>query len=263
MFAYQDRRGSVEVAFTDRHGGVSAGPYASLNLAARGEADVEEVAENLDIVGYALARGSAPGPGQNPFELPAGVRPPLVVALRQVHGAEVHVLDKSWSGAGAHPHQPLVGDGLVTDQRGVVLMVRVADCVPVLLADPAAGVVGAAHAGRQGMVARVVPRTVAAMRSLGARQIEAWIGPHVCGACYEVPADMREEVAREVPQSWAETSWGTPSVDVGAGVRAQLAEDDVAVAEVGRCTLEDEDLFSYRRQGAQSGRMAGLVWVRP
>jgi copper oxidase (laccase) domain-containing protein len=80
---------------------------------------------------------------------------------------------------------------------------------------------------------------------------------------------MRSEVAAVVPASWAETSWGTPALDIGAGVRAQLVSaevDGVEVADVldvDRCTVEDADLYSYRRQGQTSGRLGGLVWMRP
>jgi copper oxidase (laccase) domain-containing protein len=124
-------------------------------------------------------------------------------------------------------------------------------------------VVAAVHAGRPGLVAGVVPAAVATMRSLGAGRLRGWLGPHVCGACYEVPEQMRSDVSTVVPEAYAETSWGTPAVDIGAGVRAQLAREGVDVVDASRCTLEDEDLYSYRRQGAASGRLAGLVWVRP
>ncbi len=262
MFSFQDRRGPVEVAFTDRHGGISDGPYASLNLAAPPDdlSEQEAVVENTDIVGYAMARGGEAA-GDNPFALPEGVRVPTVVTMRQVHGSDVHTVDRAW--LDAEPSAPPVADGVVTDVPGVVLLVRVADCVPVLLADLDRGVVGAAHAGRPGLVAGVVPRTVEAMRALGAERLVAWIGPRVCGRCYEVPSKMREEVAAVVPESFAETSWGTPAVDVGAGVLAQLKAADVETVDAARCTVEDDDLFSYRRQGAASGRLGGLVWVRP
>jgi polyphenol oxidase len=108
-----------------------------------------------------------------------------------------------------------------------------------------------------------VPSTVAAMRSLGATRIVGWLGPHVCGRCYEVPAGMREDVTSVVPEAHAETSWGTPALDIGAGVRAQLEGLGVEVHDVDRCTIEDQDLYSYRRQGRESGRLAGLVWLRP
>ena len=77
----------------------------------------------------------------------------------------------------------------------MTLLVRAADCVPVLLVAPDGGVIGAVHSGRPGLVPGVVPATVARMRELGAGRIEGWIGPHVCGRCYEVPEQMRADVA--------------------------------------------------------------------
>jgi hypothetical protein len=78
-----------------------------------------------------------------------------------------------------------------------------------------------------------------------------------------VPEQLRAEVAAAVPASYAETSWGTPSVDLGAGIRSQLDELDVVVHDASRCTRESPDLYSYRRDGAASGRFAGLVRLRP
>jgi purine-nucleoside/S-methyl-5'-thioadenosine phosphorylase / adenosine deaminase len=178
--------------------------------------------------------------------------------LHQVHGDVV--LDAPADSPRPGDDAP-VADALVTDRPGIGLMIRVADCVPVLLADPRAGVVGAVHAGRKGVVLDLVGRTVDRMRALGAENLRAWVGPHVCGRCYEVPADLREEVAAVVPTTYAETSWGTPSLDLGAGVAAQLSAAGVEATQVDRCTLEDESLHSYRRDGARSGRLAGLVWL--
>jgi polyphenol oxidase len=263
VFSFQDSRGPVEVAFTDRHGGVSAGAYESLNLAVpKGDRDPageqRAVEANIAIVGHAMARAEASP--DDPLDLPDGVDVPVVVAMHQVHGADVRTVDRTWA-AQRRPHP--VADGLVTDVPGVILLVRMADCVPVLLADVERRVVGAAHAGRPGLVAGVVPATVARMRALGAQHLVAWVGPHVCGRCYEVPDDMRETVAAVVPEAFAETSWGTPALDLGAGVVAQLKAEDVEVVDASRCTREDDDLFSYRRQGEASGRLGGLVWVRP
>jgi len=179
-----------------------------------------------------------------------GVR---IARMRQVHGADVAVVDD--------PDVVLDADGLVTDRAGVALLVRVADCVPVLLSDPAAGVVGAAHAGRNGMALGVVTHTVERMRALGAESISAWVGPHICGRCYEVPAEMRAEVAAAVPASYSETRWGTAGLDLGAGVAAQLREAGCEVERFDRCTLEHAQLHSYRRDGVASGRCGGLVWV--
>src|SRR3546814_16679424 len=84
---------------------------------------------------------------------------------------------------------------------------------------------------------------------------------HVGGRCYEVPEAMRDEVSRSVPESYSTTSWGTPALDIGAGVAAQLERAGVAVNLVDGCTLEQDRFHSFRRDGAASGRMAGLVWL--
>jgi len=172
----------------------------------------------------------------------------------QVHGDHVVTVDRP-----GRTDSP--GDALVSSTRGLGLMVRVADCVPVLLADADAGLVGAVHAGRPGLALGVVTRAVEQLRDRGAGRLTAWIGPHVCSGCYEVPDAMRAEVAAVVPASYAETTWGTPSLDLGAGVRSQLEALGVEVVEVGGCTREDPELHSYRRDGDAAGRMAGLVWM--
>jgi YfiH family protein len=174
--------------------------------------------------------------------------------MHQVHGADVVVT------SGDEPTPTC--DALVTTTPGVALLARAADCVPVLLAAPAAGVVAAVHAGRPGLAAGVVPAAVARMREAGASDLVAWVGPHVCGACYEVPGAMRDEVAARVPESRSETSWGTPALDLGAGVHAQLAAAGVRdVRDVGGCTRETLDLPSYRRDGDAATRFAGVIWM--
>ena len=140
-------------------------------------------------------------------------------------------------------------------------MVRVADCVPVLLADPDAGVIGAAHAGRKAWRSGWSPR-VSADGRVGARKIGAWIGPHICGRCYEVPAELQQEVAALEPVSASTTSWGTPALDIGAGVTAQLERLGVQVHDASRCTRESPDLYSHRRDGARAGRFAGVIRMR-
>jgi hypothetical protein len=139
-----------------------------------------------------------------------------------------------------------------------------ADCVPVLLADPVAGVVGAVHAGRPGMVARVVDRAIDALVEAGADPHEtiAVVGPSVCGRCYEVPEGMRADAASVSPPS-ATVSWtGTPAIDVAAGVVDQLSARGIRVTWVPGCTRESHDLYSYRRDGS-TGRFAGIVRLLP
>ncbi len=176
--------------------------------------------------------------------------------LTQVHGDEVLVVD-----APMPLGQAGTGDALVTTTPGLGLMIRVADCVPVVLADVSAGVIGAVHSGRPGTALDITTRTVESMREHGAEDLVAWIGPHVCGSCYEVPEALRAEVSALVPETFSETSWGTPALDLGAGVRAQLERAGVEVVEVGGCTREEASLHSYRRDGALAGRFAGLVWM--
>ena len=292
MLAFTDTRGAVEVVFTDRHGGAGASGGAGPRDAGSGDAlDLAEppldapnlesrlarLEENLDVLGHAVARGAEPA-GGNPFELAPGTPLPTVVRMRQVHGNDVHVVDRAWlersrlrreDGPAGSTVELLAArslveaDGMVTYVPGTALLIRVADCVPVLLADPTRGVVGAAHAGRNGLVAGVVPATLQHMRDLGAEHLVAWVGPHICGRCYEVPEEMRREVAKAVPEAAAETSWGTPALDVGAGVVAQLRAAGVEVVDASRCTREDEELWSYRRDGGTAGRLGALVWVRP
>jgi YfiH family protein len=137
----------------------------------------------------------------------------------------------------------------------------VADCIPVLLAgESAAGpVIAAVHAGRPGIANGVLPAAVDSMQSLGASRIRAWLGPSICGSCYEVPAALRDEVAAVVPAARSTTSWGTPALDLPAGARSQLEGAGVGVEYAGGCTLETKTLYSYRRD-RNTGRFAGLVW---
>jgi hypothetical protein len=250
VYFWRSSHGPVDLAFTDRHGGASAAPYDELNLALEGGDDPAVCAANLRLVVGDFAPDLVAQPA---FSMATHV-----VQMRQVHGAAVDVVDDR-RGSGGLPD----ADGMVATDPSAVLVVRVADCLPVLLADVDAGVVGVAHAGRQGMVLGVVPQTVGSMRRLGAARVTAWLGPRICGACYEVPSAMQEEVAAVVPESRATTSWGTPALDISAGVRAQLDRLGVEVVDVGACTRESQDLYSHRRDGVGAGRFAGLVRRRP
>jgi YfiH family protein len=179
-----------------------------------------------------------------------------VATMHQVHGSDVEWVDV----AGTQPK----ADAMLTDVVGLGLLVRVADCVPVVLAVPDEQLVGVVHCGRQGLVTGVVPAAVESLRERGATRIEAWVGPRVCGRCYELPAAMARAVADVVPEAASTTSWGTPAADLGAGVVAQLCARDAIVHDVGAdlCTLEDERFFSFRREGVTSGRFAAFAVLR-
>jgi hypothetical protein len=176
----------------------------------------------------------------------------------QVHGTRVLTVD---AGSDRRAIAAEKADALVTTERRLAVAVRIADCVPVLFADPAAGVIAAAHAGRVGLGAGVLPATVARMAGLGAARITAWIGPHICGECYEVPADLQAEYGKVHPAAVATTRWGTPSLDLGAAAAAQLAALGCTVVRVDPCTRTTPTLHSYRRDGSASGRQAALAWL--
>jgi YfiH family protein len=186
------------------------------------------------------------------LERQAGMAPGSLRFMNQVHGTAVEVME-----AGSATPE---ADAMVS--TGLPLAVMVADCIPAVLVGRASGrpVLAAVHAGRPGMAAGVIPAAVERMRAMGAVGIQAWLGPSICGACYEVPAGLRDEVAAAVPAARSTTSWGTPGLDLPAGARAQLEAAEVEVLYSGPCTLENEHLFSYRRN-KHTGRFAGLVWT--
>ena len=240
MTIHHEVHHGAHFAFTDRRGGVSVSPYDELNLGDHVDDTSRAVRENRTRAAAEL-----------------GLQPGRVVWMRQVHGSDVVVVDA----ATVSPIPDV--DGIVSTERGLALAVLVADCTPVLLADPAAGVVGAAHAGRLGLLREVVPATVQRMCLLGARpdRIIAMTGPAICGSCYEVPADMQAETVAVIPEAAATTRSGTPGLDIPAGVWAQLASAGVKQGERSSvCTLESPEHFSYRRS-ARTGRFAGYVWL--
>jgi len=180
---------------------------------------------------------------------------------QQVHGTGVLLVDEVRRGYLTHSNTVGV-DALVTHRRGIALGVLVADCMPVLLADPVAGIAGAAHAGRRGLVDGVLQATLAAMIDIGAdpARVHGVVGPAICGRCYEVPAAMRDDVDAQVPGSACETSQGTPGLDLVAGALNLLRASGVTASAIGVCTAEDERFYSYRRDGV-TGRFAGVVMI--
>ncbi|GAA0036042.1 peptidoglycan editing factor PgeF [Brevibacterium metallidurans] len=233
-------RSTAHVAFTDRHGGYSSGDFSSFNLARHVGDDEELVAANRSALAQVL-----------------GLSAERLSFVSQVHGTAVHTHTgpaDARSGAEA--------DAQVSAEPGVGLVIMVADCTPVLLADTEAGVIGAVHAGRPGMAAGVVPATLQAMRELGAADIHAVIGPSVCPRCYEVPAELRDEVAALEPVAASVSVSGTPALDVAGAVAEQLRREGVVIDHFSRtCTRESEDLYSYRRN-RRTGRFAGVIWLQ-
>jgi len=240
----------VTALFTTRSGGVSPEPWGSLNLGANVGDDPLRVARNRQRVSTLVGA-------------------PLVF-VSQVHAdGVVHIGSDlpAPGGSRAEAATPPEADAIVTDLVGTALAVTVADCVPVLMADPDRRLVAAVHAGRAGILAGVVERAVDRLRRLGALELRAVVGPCVCEGCYEVPAAMREEVCARVPAAHGRTRQGTPSLDLRAAVGAHLEEAGVTrVEHVRRCTMEDDAFYSHRRAtraGTTTGRFAGVVVLDP
>jgi YfiH family protein len=224
---------------TTRAGGVSVAPFASFNLGDHVGDDPAAVAANR----LRLAKATGLGPDR-------------VVWMNQVHSDRVVVVD----GPG-----PVDGDadGLVTTTRGLALAVVTADCVPLLLSDARAGVIAAVHAGRVGAQNGVVLRAVETMvdRGASAEDISVLLGPAVSGTNYEVPEAMAAEVEAALPGSRTVTGRGTPGLDLRAGIARQLTGLGISAISVDpRCTVDDPNLFSHRRD-APTGRLASLVWM--
>ena len=228
----------ARAAFTGRSGGVSLPPYDTLNLSGAVGDEPAAVARNRLLVAAAC-----------------DVAESGLIWMRQVHGSRVGYADHCSSGQEV--------DAIFTDVPGLALGVLAADCACVLLADPRARMVGAAHSGREGTAAGVVTALVAAMAGAGADpgRMRALIGPAICGGCYEVSAQVRDRVAAEVPEAACRTRRGTPGLDIRAGITAQLTRAGIRqVHDDPRCTAETPELYSFRRDGP-TGRFAGLIWL--
>ncbi|TDY01368.1 hypothetical protein BCL50_4846 [Mycolicibacterium litorale] len=224
---------------TTRAGGVSKPPYDTFNLGDHVGDDPAAVAANRSRLARATGLDGR------------------LVWMNQVHSDRVVRVDGPDDG----PVDD--ADGLVTTTRRLGLVVVTADCVPVLLADSRAGVIGAVHAGRVGARDGVVVRAVEAMREAGAHaeDISVLLGPAVSGGNYEVPEEMAAEVEAALPGSRTKTTRGTAALDLRAGIARQLTDLGVRAIDVDpRCTVADRNLFSHRRH-APTGRLASLVWM--
>jgi YfiH family protein len=237
-------------AFFTRNGGVSEGPYSSLSFSMTVGDHPDRVRENLERAARVL-----------------GVGAHRLFYLSQVHGCGVHVVD------GRSEAEALLrteGDALVSGDPSVACGVRSADCVPVLLADRDGGAVAAAHAGWRGVVAGVVESAVASLRAhAGARcDLIAAIGPHISSAAFEVSEEVAEELraASPDPDVVGQRPGARPHVDLRRVVRAKLVAlglDPSCIDDVGGCTVgEPERFFSYRRDGARSGRHLSAIRAR-
>ncbi|MBL8495451.1 MAG: peptidoglycan editing factor PgeF [Rhodocyclaceae bacterium] len=227
---------NVRALVTTRHGGVSVGPYSSMNLGTHVGDDAAAVAANRSILRRCL--------------------PSDPCWLEQVHGVDVAV--------GETVRGVPQADASVARTPGVVLAVMTADCLPVLLCDRAGSVVGIAHAGWRGLVGGVIEATLAAME-VEPGEVLAWLGPAIGPASFEVGGEVRD--AAIAAQSSAARAFAPCSpekwlADLYALARLRLERAGVNSTRGGNfCTVHDAERFYSFRRDRITGRMASLIWL--
>jgi polyphenol oxidase len=219
--------GNARAVFSTRLGGVSEGPYESLNLGVLTDDEEDRVRHNRGLLAQALGRERG-----------------SVAMGHQVHGAELQVRDR------VTPEDGLAKvDAQLTTSPDVTPLVLVADCAPLILAAP--GAVAAVHCGWRGAAAGIVTRAVEQLRELGGGPVTAAIGPGIGPCCYEVGPDVLGHFT--VPG---------PMLDIPSLIATELSELDVDVHTAGICVSCNAELFfSHRRDGGVTGRQAGLAWL--
>jgi purine-nucleoside/S-methyl-5'-thioadenosine phosphorylase / adenosine deaminase len=223
----------ARAAFTTRHGGVSSGPYRSLNLGRLTDDDPSAVSRNRELLASRLGA-------------------PLAM-IRQVHGTEVRRV----TGPTDRGEVLEEVDGQATAVAGVAPIVLVADCLPIAIAGLGAAAI--LHAGWRGLAGGIIHTGISTVRELGARgPLEAVIGPGAGPCCYEVGDEVHERFA-----GYGQIASSGRNLDMKAIARAQLERAGVdAVTDLKLCTICDEDFFSHRRDRGVTGRQAGAVWLR-
>lgn len=214
--------------FTARAGGLSTGDFASLNLG-------DHVGDNSVLV------------EANRAILRTLLSQKQPIFMNQVHGDAVIEVDEK-------TQSPVTADAIITRVAGLPLTVLAADCLPILISS--ISVVGAVHAGRKGVLAGVISKTVLAMRELGAQDLRAKIGPAICKDCYEVDVEMYEAAVLQKPK--LATSSVSHRLDLRSAAKFELESLRVEVESIEICTAHDSNYFSYRRDG-QTGRSAGVI----
>ncbi len=233
-------RAGIRHGFSTREGGVSEGAFAAMNLARNVGDAPEAVAEN-----------------HRRFAKAVGYAPERLFESSQVHGARVLRVD----GAEVAATRIEEADGLICTTPGDAVAVRVADCVPVLLAAPGRGVVAAVHAGWRGVAKRIVDEALAGIGA-DVGEVIAAVGPCIGGCCFEVGDEVAAEIAAASVDSVVLRGAGArPRVDLRSAVEWQLRRAGVgAIGHVGGCTVCDVARFhSFRRDGKSSGRLLGAI----
>lgn len=231
-------------AVSDRHGGVSPAPYDTLNIALHVGDNPKNILRNRTILanrfGYI---------GEN------------LIYMDQTHSANITVIEHT-------AYNKIENcDALITDQKNIPLMVMVADCIPVMLYDPAKKVIAAIHAGRNGTFLKIVPKTVAKMQERfesDPKDILAALGPSIHPCCYEVGKDLADITLKNFGKSYITEKEGKHYLDLQKMNFDQLQESGLKAEHIeisSICTACTPDYFSYRREGT-TGRFAGVIKLR-
>jgi YfiH family protein len=237
--------------FSTRHGGVSLLPEGALNLTDLAWDSAEAVRENRRRFLSAVALETSE-----------------LATLAQIHSDRVHIIEQNGGAENTRPK----ADAQITRLRGVAIAVQVADCFPVLVADPAGGAIAAVHAGWRGTAERIVSKAVSAMQSAfgsNPRELLVAVGPGIRACCFEVGPEVLDVFRRNFPgmKLPPEIRRRSANLDLAAAIRLQLEEAGVPngkVFDVELCTrCGSDEFFSYRREGGRSGRMMGVIgWER-
>lgn len=214
--------------FTSRLGGVSKAPFDSANMGLHVGDNPADVATNRETLTRQIG-------------MP-------IAFMEQVHGDTVVLVEDNL--------KTPTCDALITTHHNLALAVMVADCIPLLLKSDVA--VAAVHVGRKGLMNGIVRKTIEAMRDLGAEVIYSYIGPNICGNCYEVSKEIFKEVVAKYPSADSSQRTGKFTLDLVAGLKSDLK--DTSLLDHSSCVFEDPKTFSYRRDGI-TGRQAGVIWM--
>jgi len=238
-------------ALSTRHGGVSDGPYAALNLGYHVEDDPERVTEN-----------------RRRFAAAAGYDPAALITAQQVHGARL-----AWVGAADRARGALdwasavpETDGLLTAEPGVPAAILVADCAAVLTADPVRRALALVHAGWRGALGRIASAAARELVQAGSRpeDLRVGISPTLCPACLEVSPEIGDTVAAELGEAAVDFTHEKPRLRIHAMLAADLASAGISPAQIAAhpdCTRCRKDkYFSHRGQDGKAGRLALAAW---
>lgn len=239
--------------FTTRHEGVSRTPYNSLNLGTNTQDQAHSVEGNRSLLARAF-----------------GIVQEKLVTVKQVHGSDILVIDEPNDDV-SH-FLGIEGDAIITNQPGIMIGVCIADCVPVLLYDQEKKVIAVVHAGWKGTASKLVTKTVGGMKSLfesSPKKLQAIIGPSIGKCCYEVDSPVKQAFVQSgldwnsCTEKSGDDTW---RLDLSAANHALLTASGIPATQIKSSEMcvccHRELFFSYRRDGAETGRQMGFIMLK-